>query len=342
MVLPDVVEIKFGAYTLICRKLMESLSQLDEALAEGTRVTRRSVISVIDDCLSSLFSNSIPANLNEAVGLLGNLILAQSAMLRSDNPKAVEILEQMIAIAESAASTWRYQDDIEEHHDLGRLLAVNFYKRCPNPALFTNLSSKCRLKYEYGESDSEESEKREIAFGYSVAPTSTRRKKSIFVRFAFDNNFELYLCYPFLFLHEYVSHVFPNDLGNLRFNDGWMLHAADYYWLRERKRNPQSPQPACMEQVYAFDYLFPRIRGASRDACVFARRFQDTMDESEGQLSFDEITFQLAAFVPAVDEKPSWPNTFLNKVEASFRNLGLLRRRLGETDDIRELFQRLA
>ena len=190
----------------------------------------------------------------------------------------------------------------------------------------------------------------EEAFGYHPTPVAFREHyldeetgqeltDVILVRFGFGYDFALYLAYLYLFMHEYVAHIFALDYGNERFNDGWLLYAANFF-LSDRGWNLDLQPPLTRGQIRACD---ERLRGKlnpnPRQDYRFACDFDSWLNDTE---RFYAMTYELAAFEPRVGESPFWPNQFINRLEQEFEhNRPLLRRKIEAATDLRTLFEML-
>lgn len=347
MDLPDSIAIKLNAYTLFCRRLLTHLPALNDAIRTDPRLTTNDCLSRFDQSLHQFFNEAAPRHLEQAVNELGAALQGRVALFRAQNPQAAAVFDQVIQAATAAASTWHYQEDLEMLHQQGRQLARHFYANSPWPVTQARLDREAWLLC----CDAEEPVvPQEDARGYHPTPVAFRERYPgeetgqeltdvILVQFGFDRDSALYLAYPYLFMHEYVAHIFSLDYGNERFSDGWLLHAADAFLTRQGW-NLALEFPLAHEQIAAFgEHLYGRLKGVPRDACRFARNFDGWLGNPE---RFQAMTWELAAFEPRAGESPFWPTQFINRLEQEFEhNRPLLRRKIEATTYLRSLFEML-
>ena len=347
MCLPDIVAIKLGAYTLFCRQLLEHLPALNDATRADLRLTADDCFSRFDQSLHQFFNEAAPRDLEQAVNELGAALHGRVALFRAHNPHAATVFDRVIEADAAAVSMWRYQEDLETWHQQGRQLARHFYADSPGPATQAYLDREARLLFCGGD---EPVVPQEEAFGYHPTPVAFREhyleeetdqelKDVILVRFGFGCDFALYLAYPYLFMHEYVAHIFALDYANERFNDGWLLHAADSFLTRRGWHLDLQP-PLVPKQINAFgEVLYGQLNRIPRQACGFARDFDNWLGDGK---RFQTMTWELAAFEPQIGETEFWPNQFINRLEQEFdNNRPRLRRKIEAAPDLRTLFEML-
>ena len=346
MDLPDSIAIKLNAYTLFCRQLLTHLQALNDASRTDPRLTTDDCLSRFDQSLHQFFNEAAPRDLEQAVNELGAALQGRVALFRAQNPQAAAVFDQVIEAARAAVPTWRCQEDLEALHQQGRQLARHFYANSPWPVTQGCLSREARLFFCDGE---EPVVPQEETFGYHPTPVAFRKRyldeetdqelrDVILVRFGFDRDSALYLGYPYLFMHEYVAHIFALDYRNERFNDGWLLYAADVF-LRCYGWDLDLQPPLIREQIRAFERLYGKLTGVPRQACDFTRDFDDWLDDAQ---RFQAMTWELAAFKPRPGESDFWPNQFINRLEQEFdHNRPLLQRKIEAAPDLRTLYEML-
>jgi len=347
MSLPDAVAIKLGAYTLLFRQLLTHLQALNDATRTDLRLTANDCLSRFDQSLRQFFNEAAPRNLEQAVRELGAALHGRVALFRGQNPKAAAVFDQVVEAARSSAPAWHYQEDLDTWHQQGRRLAHHFYAESPWPVTQARLDREARLVF-VGEE--EPVVPQEEAFGYHPTPVAFREhyqdeeayqelKDVILVRFGFGYDFALYLAYPYLFMHEYVAHIFALDYDNERFNNGWLLHAADDF-LARRGWDLNLQPPLAREQIAAFgECLYGQLTPIPREACCFARHFDGWLGDPE---RFRAMTWELAAFQPQAGESEFWPNQLINRLEQEFdNNRPRLQRKIEAAPDLRTLFEML-
>jgi hypothetical protein len=347
MDLPDSIAIKLNAYTLFCHQLLTHLPALNDATRTDPRLTTDDCLTRFDQSLHQFFNEAAPRDLEQAVNELGAALQGRVALFRAQNPQAAAVFDQVIEAARAAIPIWRYQEDLEALHQQGRQLARHFYAKSPRPVTQARLSQEARLLFC---DDEEPVVSQEEAFSYHPTPVAFRKHyldeetdqeltDVLLVRFGFDRDSALYLAYPYLFMHEYVAHTFALDYGNERFNDGWLLHAADAF-LTRRGWNLALEPPLAREQIAVFgERLYGRLNRTPWLACRFARHFDGWLGDSE---RFQAVTWELAAFEPRAGESDFWPTQFINRLEQEFdHNRQLLRRKIEAATDLRSLFEML-
>jgi len=324
MGLPDIVALKFGAYTLACHHFTAHLSDLSAATRRDRRWTVEACCAVFDEVLTGFFKHASPANLPEAASQLAGLLRSQADLFRRNSPASAAVFDRVAAAMTAEAPGWNYATDIQRMHNLGRDLARRFYADSPYAITQERCRHECQLEFAYGLPDEEGDGLliSTLSFGYRAAPVTFRpQSKDIIVRFTLDDDLALYLAYPFLFLHEYTAHIYATDYGNDRFNDGWMLHVADAF-LR-RRWNAADPLVTAMprQQVTIFgDHFYGIIKEHEPvvgRACQFAREFDGWLaNYAPGR--FDTMTYELAAFERSPGRGKNWPTIFLNSLEQEF------------------------
>jgi hypothetical protein len=170
----------------------------------------------------------------------------------------------------------------------------------------------------------------------------------ILVRFTFDHKFDIYLAYPYFFMHEYVAHIFALDhnYDNEIFNDGWLLHAADVFLAPWKFMDLQPP--LALKQVEAFDRFL--LRGWLKHHPTpwkgywIARHLDELLiwQSKDNRKHFWAMTWELAAFEPREGESDFWPTQFINCLDWELRtNPQRLRRKIEDAPDVRTLFEML-
>jgi len=329
MGLPDGVAVKLDTYTLFCRQLLTCLP----TVRYDTRAECR---QCFDEELRTFFQKADPHDLHQAAEQLGKALLSHVGYFQDRNPRAAAVFHQVVEASSATACIWRYQDDLETIHQQGQQLARHFYAESPWPVTQARLNQEAQLIPLY-------EKEAEVAFRqhYLDEETGQELRDVILVRFTFDRDFGLYLAYPYLFMHEYVSHIFALDYDNERFNDGWLLHAADAFLIR-RGWDLALDSPLSQEQIGAFgECLYhTRLNQVPRLACHFARQFDAWLDDPE---RFWAITWELAAFDPREGESNFKPGRFINRLEQEFdTNRSRLRRKIEAARDVRALYEMLA
>ena len=225
---------------------MDCLPALNAATQSDTRLEFEACLQLFDEALQQIFKRSEPKDLLSAVTKFNGLIQAQVGLLGDANPDVVHVFNDLVLKISSAADTWQYKADLEHVHLQGWKIACLFYEGTVHPETQKRLTCQCQvsIRHEVCSPTGRQNGSQHESFGVCVPPTAYHAKfydedleEEIFdlllIRFTFEHNFALYLAYPFLFLHEYTAHVFSTDFGNDRFNDGWMIYAAEAFLKRQ-------------------------------------------------------------------------------------------------------------
>jgi len=330
--------------------MLEHLPALNDATRTDLRLTCGKCCQRFDEELQKFFWEADLPDLQQAAERLSQALISRAGYFQDQNPQAAAVFHKVVEAAGAAAPTWRYQGDLETFHQQGRQLARHFYADSPWPATQARLDREARLVFFYGEGEEEREKRSGGEFGYRPVPLSFRERyldeetdqwmeDVILVCFEFDRDFSLYLAYPYLFMHEYVSHIFALDYENVRFNDGWLIHAADSFLACQGWDLDLQPPLAC-EQINAFgESMYGKLTDIPRNACCFARNFDTWLRDTQ---RFQAMTWELAAFEPREGESMFWPDQFINRLSQEFdTNRPRLRRKIEAAPDVRALFEML-
>ena len=343
MTLFDLNAIKFGVFTLAGQKLLENLTGLKKALSGDKRLTMK---KYIDDQFNNSFKEfhkvSEPSSVSEGVEILTRHMMGRVGLIQKHNSAAAEVFDKVASDMKSVAGHWCYEDNIEAYHRQGCELARRFYKNSTWTATQDCLCRKAVLVFNYGLPDPDDRDYRmKEDFGYQAASVAYREKSNeIVIRFQKNDDFNLYLAYPFLFLHEYTAHIYSTDFDNFLFSDGWMLHAADVFlW---KLRSELDPQALSFEQTGIFrDHLKQKLKDTPLDQYTSALEFE-TYISGEAMEKFWTITYELAAFEPEQARERFWPSQFLNSLNKEFTtNPELVLLKLKASPDARALYNML-
>lgn len=345
--LPDFASVNLEAFTLFSCHLKRHLPSLEVALQGDTRWTTASCLSRFNKWMNELFE-SRSDNLEEATYFLCNVVEVGAQVFKRSNAKVVKVFEDIIEGVKAESPSWGVETHIEAYHQQGRSLARQFYRDTPWTETLNKLEQEAELVCEYGISGTNNRSDGKLDLGYRAAPMATFHNQGespeqsrIVLRFSYDNDFALYLLYPFLFLHEYTGHIYANDFKNTQFNDGWMLYAANSFLVREW--NSTNSYDFSFEQVNIFEEVFyEKLSDNARKGYTFSKRFDDWLDSSARGLSFAAITFELAAFRPEAGEKNFWPSEFINALKRDFTaDRSALAAKIQAADSIRSLYSTL-
>ena len=347
MPLPSPVAIKLDLFTLACRTLLGRFSDLSDATQNDPRMDDALCVRVFDDVLGRFFLRAAPRNLRQAVDQWSAMLLADVAVLRTQNGAVAQVFDALVAGMRAQTATWRALDDLQHWHRQGRDLARRFFAASAWPATQARLNRTCTLQVEYGSND----DGRIGPGDMRVAPaayhqqgwnTDAARLQAhiVLVRFDFRHTFASYLSYPFLLLHEYTAHVYSTDWDNDVFNDGWMVYAADAFLTRAWNADADSISLR-REQAKIFqNYWYPgQLNPLPLRGCNLARDL-DSWLSIVAPDRFAALTYELAAFTPSAQQPATWPTHAIFTLERAFRtDRALLLRALQTTPNARDLIQ---
>lgn len=313
MALQDDVAVKYCVYTLFCRRVLENMQALEEAVDEDPNLQLDECLQRFSDLLKAFFIKTHPIPSDALIQLFCGTITSEANMIRTGNPAAADVFDQVVLDAGGVACSWSFLPEITSYHDQGRALAQAFFNNLSSSVPPSQLTQKAGLELDFRGSGGT------FGFGYNVAPIITFPKENkIILRFAYEDGFPMYLLYLFLFLHEYTGHIFSNDYGNTLISDGWLIFAADEFLRREWMRG-NAPSSLNRKQVLAFrDYFLGKFGGVPRKGYDFAHLFHDWLGAYSETLSFEAITYELATFTPQPDEEKSWPTKFFRALKDEF------------------------
>lgn len=342
MSLPDFVAVKLDAYTLFCRQLLECSSKLSQAVQANPRLTWGSCCKDFNTELWFVLERTDSTDLQQVVEKLGDRLSAYAGVIQDRTPQVAKVFRDVVVAAMGCASTWSYQEDFQILHQQGRQLARHFYAESPWTETQERLDREAQLAFCYGRLTADARGDPNVGFGYRPVPLACSPKENVITAyFASDRDFVLYLSFPYLFMHEYVSHIFAFDYGNELFNDGWLLHSADRFLVqRSWHVEPPLDPPLDLRQTQAFgEHLYGSLIGIDRDACRFAWSFADWLGNDQ---CFLEMMWELAAFNPQSDRDEFWPTRFINRLEQEFEsNRSALRSKIASASNMKALFEML-
>lgn len=343
---------KFSAYTLFCHHLLNHLTELQQAILNDPWLDSEKCYQYFDKALSLLFTTRL-LDWGHAIEVVTKELGSQASSIKGINLKVSAIFEKVISEA-NADTNWNYENDIEKYHNIGYILAKNFYKNTSFSNITARLTKKMTLDLKLGGTDTKPVDKlledeirkgknineinrfmarieRLLADEKKMAPLSTYLDtEKIIVRFDQTYNFALYLTYPFMFMHEYTSHVFATDYDNERFNDGWLMYAAEEFltlnWNRFGLQNEQSNP--FFKYILEKDTYDAYARRDYKLALKLSRMFSNWNTDFFQRLSFELADFDFTGssltwhndFITALEEAENDPDK-LKSLVLSFKDL---------------------
>ncbi len=336
MSLPEAVTIKFNLYTLACRELLDRWYDLQVATQDETRVD---CVGRFNRALTTFFKEDSGDSEARATEQLMSRLLTEAGSINDFNKNAADVFGDLAPSIHAKLGSWQYEGDLANFHIQGQEIARYFFGDSPCLVTQERLAHECHLDFEFNNNGL-----RPAPTGYqSRCPDAICTHKcggTVMVRFSYEHDFTSYLSYPFQFLHEYTAHVYAFDNQcNLRFNDGWMMHAIARF-LEPQEPDKISGLMAEQADIFYSKGLFQQFDPNTRAACLFARQFDHWLS---GLLPnrFMDITYELAAFQPGPGEPPGWPTKFINALQVSFSSPGQLLSKIQSVGNIRDLMKLL-
>lgn len=354
MTLPHIVETKYSTYLLFCRQMLESLPGLVKVARSNAEedTAEEKYLKVFDERLVEFWNGRDYPDLQEAAESFARLLQTSIEVRVGRQHPIYPVFQRLISNSLAQVNNWDYVQEIDQHHQQGRVLAQKFFTKCSPVSFEEKLTHTAELELEYGNSSTDGDKPNvDLNLGYRAAPIATHHIKGnngartprIILRVSYDNDFKLYLCYPFLFVHEYTSHIFGNDFKNAKFNDGWMLFAAADFlsndWLGASNRHPLR-----LDQVEIFrEHFYQSIGPICKKGFGTAFRLWGWLSRNSSNMSFQSITCELAAFEPQSGEKAFWPTQFINALDRDLsENPRSLEAKMGSFTDVRTLYSALS
>ena len=348
MALSDDVSIKYGAFTLCFRVLLEHLSEFNK-LPRDTRLSWQTLAEHFEQVLGGAVYQSRPNDLVHAAQILIKGLDARHEAIATFNPDAADIVAKMMAVIEHEAPTWQYKDDIEKHRQRGEKLARLFYEGTPWPRTHGRLATDAHVVFEYAGLLSTATQGQNT-YGYGVAPMAYHeyddakpdepQENVIVLRFDFHHSFSTYLAYPFFFLHEYVSHVYGANSDSDIFDDGWMMYAAYAFLVRTNRSLPVEHRLRNVQMQAIGEHCPGKLSPYLRDYYFLAEHLNTELNvQSPGR--FRQMTWKLAGYSLSAENR-FFHADFVERIRCHFDTRpDELMRKLMQYPDIDTLFMHL-
>jgi hypothetical protein len=339
MPIPDNFRLRLNLYTLACQQLLTRLEALRASIEVGTHFDCTYCIHAFDEAIRKTLrdcNSPDPAHISEQFFdfLKGNL----RALSNGNSKHAADIMEDLCNVISRQLPSWSYENNFEQFHAQGRELARDFFKSSRFEETQQCLNRACQLRYTFPAGNVDDGSRELEPFGYHAAPAAYRPRHFcedtgaelddvILLRIQSKSDFDLYLSYPFFFLHEYTAHVYATGASEL-FNEGWMLYAAFAHMLR-RWAKDSYPSDLHREQVDVFPKVhLDRLERLSRVGYETASQFDEWLRLGLGNsTAFEEVTYELAALNPSSPGSPCFQTAFIHAIR---RSLGADKARLGK------------
>lgn len=280
------VSARYKAYSLCCQTLLNSYEDLSAACD-------------IDDLIEKFNEKLQRSYCDDYSLMIESVVLMLKRLIISYNENIV-VCEKLAAGEEGivdGAEEWDFESAVEELRGIGRGLAQEFYLEGG------------------GDKNKEliESNDPEVALDNTCLSEPGRCGTSRPITYwlgeihvPFHEGFEFchYLSYPFLFFHEYASHVYVPRIDSRTFEDGWMMYAIELFmktrWRDLCQKYPLiSAQRNVLRETWLPDPDFGRLAKIgyklAEDVDVWVDKFLEfTWDlasypaDFAGQLSFHD------------------------------------------------------
>ena len=315
--MPEPAAIKFGIYTLACREMRERMSAFRFADETDSRIDLQSCLKMFDDVLRDFFYSAHVDSINKAFELFIGYLEARADLFHPSNANVTAIFKEIAQSIRKKYPSWKPDLDIQSYHIQGRDLAREFYAASPYTETQDRLKIVCNLKFEYRRKDIYPAVPMVSVSDTGSSKNAQSSSNTIIVRFSFEQGIDLYLLYPLLFLHEYISHIYGTDYRNTILAEGWLLYAAKAFLQRK----------FIYEGVdYFYNHMYPNLfyNSMPSDLDSIARVGFELAEMIDAWLSnprwFTQTTYELAAFIPKAGQEKYWPTKFLYALRHAFYN----------------------
>jgi hypothetical protein len=287
---------QYRVYSLCCQKLLDFYEELSEVCDIDTLVGMFDV-----ELRDSYCGDNYDLAVENADLFLQRFINRYS--LSADARKKLKAIQQGVR---DHAGDWDFCPFLIEFSDIGKELAQNFYRegdRAPNielidceaPALvFSNLClSQTTLS------------------GFTEPRPISTLPDGIHLPFTNEFKFHYYLSYPFLFFHEYASHVYVPRIESRTFDDGWLMYAIELF-MKTRWTELSERYPLICAQVNVLKKVWePRFTRLARKGYYLA----ENVNMWIGNDRFLHFTWDLASYPNDFAEHFDFHNDFLNRIK---------------------------
>lgn len=348
--IPSGYRARVQLYTLACARFLEALPVIDQCIlaCDDDSLSLDKCILTFEQALQWALQNDSSQTVHQ--NFAAKWVL-DSTPFETRCPGGGQAIKVAAGAIVRDFPRWDYKQHFDQLKEQGRLLAVEFYSRSPHQITLDRLKLDCEVELLYNEKVEPAGRLADRASPGEVARTLRNDAPSpigvtslgpgakIQVRFGPRVNFVLYLAYPFLFLHEFFSHVFAIDHRAHVLSDGWLMFAAQHFLARRAASRPDEivldPR---QNMVYDSELLF-RITGQPAEGDRLARRIANLLPNHE---HFLELTYNLAAIELRPGEDKTWLVVLMKRLlEAFKKNEASVIRLIEETRNPRRLLARL-
>jgi len=304
---------KYRVYSLCCRKLLDSYEELS-AICD--------IETLVDEFDAELRGSYCGDKYDLAVE---NVDLFLQILINRYSSKIEDAREKLTAIRQAILDDkddWDFRLSLTESRDIGKGLAQDFYREGARDLNIELINSKAPALFFSNLCLSED----EPSGFTETRPISTLSGK-IHLPFTENFGFRCYLSYPFLFFHEYVSHVYVPQIDSRTFDDGWLMYAIGLF-MKTRWTELCERYPLIYAQIKVLKKVWePRF-------ARLATRGYDLADDVNmwiGNDRFLHFTWDLASYPHNVAEHFDFHTAFLKRMKLfTSRDRGYLLRSAAE------------
>lgn len=271
---------QYRVYSLCCQKLLDFYEELSEVCDIDA------LVCVFDAELRNSYCGD---NYDLAVESV-DLFLQRLIKRYISN---VDVREKLIAVHQAIlndANDWDFRPSLIEFRDIGKGLAQDFYHegdRAPNIELINSeapplvLSNLCLSETTWS--------------GFIDPRPISTLPDGVHLPFTKEFEFCHFLSYPFLFFHEYTSHVYVHGIESRKFDDGWLMYAIELF-MKTRWTELCERYPLLCAQINVLKVWKPRFTHLASEGYQLA----ENVNMWIGNDRFLHYTWDLASYPPDV------------------------------------------
>jgi hypothetical protein len=299
---------QYRVYSLCCQKLLDFYEELSEVCDIDT---------LVDEFDEELRDSYCGDKYGLAIETVIDCSLQTLINRYNSDRDTVKKLRAVRKAVRDDADDWDFLPCLIEFRDIGEGLAQDFYReggRDLNEELLRSQSPMLVF------SNSRLSEPSRPISAWS---------DGIYLPFVSKHfTFHYYLSYPFLFYHEYASHVYAPEIDDRRFEDGWMMYAICLF-LKNRWPELCKRYSLICAQRNVERFWLPRFGRLAQKGHEIAEDVDTWLGDND---RFLQITRDLASYPSDYAGHLSFHDDFLNLIKRfTQRDRGHLLRSAAET-----------
>lgn len=313
---------RFNLYTLACELLFAAADQVEVACIRCGTDSRDSEAAFDAELLH--FCTKSDGSRAHLISRLSHLLTDLAAGYREDFPELAICFAELADRFAADAPEWDPTPRIDALHRQGREAAHAFFTQLLGaPPHRPRTISTVYVDYKEGQHEAAES-------------LTSNDGREIALYFCPTHGYANYLAYPFLFMHEYLSHVYSPVRKNAIFTDGWMLWVGAALLERDGE----------VDDALSWH---PRHRSAfgsrlSHDLTGYRSAGHDAARFFQGQSNFARLIATTLEVMTVRDRGTAFPNTFVRTIISASRSPRLkaalreaLQRRAGAAEMVDQL-----